>query len=75
MHDAQHGSSKVRARVTEFLPTFGLAYLTDEDWKTWTVTKSTEGPGLQALQLGKHVELTVAHHDRFSLVNAYATLI
>ncbi len=74
MQNAERNSSQVTARVTEVLPTLGLAYLTDEHFKGWTVTKSTSGPGLSALRPAKRVNLTVAHHAHFSLATQHVQL-
>ena len=44
MRNTERNSSHVTARVTEVLPALGLAYLTDEHFKGWTVTKRTQRP-------------------------------
>jgi hypothetical protein len=62
------------ATVTEVLPATGLAYLTDTLGQHWTITKGTAGSGLEALQPGVHVELTVTQHDDFSYVSEYGAL-
>lgn len=71
---AQVREAHVRAVVQEILPAIGLAYLTDERAGSWAVTKSTPGCGLMQLQPGQQVDLTVAHHDDFSVVSAYVPL-
>lgn len=60
------------ATVTDVLPATGLAYLTDDDQRRWTITKSTHGIGLACLQPGSRVDLTIIHHPGFALVSEYA---
>lgn len=68
------GPPSVTATASEVLPRFGLAFLVDDANKTWTITKSTQGPGLDRLQSGQRVELTLNHFPGFSVVRAYAPL-
>ncbi len=67
----QKNRSRVTATAHEVLPNFGLAFLIDDHDTTWTVTKCTEGPGLQALRPGQRVRLTLDHYPDFSLVRTY----
>ena len=55
----------------EILPRFGLAFLVDDQDATWTVTMSTNGPGLDKLRTGQRVHLTLEHDPEFSAVRAY----
>ena len=61
----------VEATAQEVLPRFGLAFLIDDHDMTWTVTRCTEGPGLEVLCSGQRVRLTLDHHPHFSVVRAY----
>ena len=71
MPAAQRTRSLVTATAHEVLPRFGLAFLIDDDDTTWTVTRSTEGPGLHALRTGQRVRLTLDHHPGFTVVRTY----
>jgi hypothetical protein len=62
------------ATVVEVLPVTGLAYLDGDDHRCWAITKSTAGTGLDALQPGKRVELTIVHACRYDVVSAYCAL-
>jgi hypothetical protein len=66
--------STVTATALEVLPSFGIAYLVDDDDVAWAVTKSTEGRGLHSLRQGQRVQLTLSHAPDFSLVSAYQPL-
>ena len=46
-----------RAVVHRVLPLFGLADLVGQDGRLWSVTRSTEGPGLDVLEPGMQLEL------------------
>jgi hypothetical protein len=63
---------KVLATTHEVLPTFGLAFLVDDQGINWTITKNMDGPGLHTLKVGQCVELMLEHHSDFSVVRAYA---
>ena len=65
----QRGQSTVNATTSEVLPTMGLAYLIDENSTTWAITRQDTGVSFDSLKPGKAVRLTVAHYDRFSLVD------
>lgn len=64
----------VTATVEEVLPASGLAFLTDGDDTTWTLTRSMAGVGLAGLRPGQKLDLTIEHHDAFSVVSAYTPL-
>ncbi len=66
--------SHVQAIVDEVLPHSGLAFLTDQDQVSWAVTRSTPGAGLDRLSPGQRVDLTVDHHDDFSVASGYTPL-
>lgn len=68
-------SRQVVAVVEEVLPTLGLAYMVDEAHCRWAVTRSTPGSGLQSLDEGHKVALTISRHDDFELASDYAPLI
>ena len=74
MVNSARKSTHVAATVTEILPAMGLAYLTGDDHRSWAITKSTHGVGLDALKAGRRVELTVVHDPRFSIVSEYTPL-
>lgn len=65
---------RVVATVTDVLPATGLAYLTDSDGRHWTVTKSTAGRGLNSLEPGVQVDLSVTQREGLSYVTHYGTL-
>ena len=65
----QRGQSTVNAMTCEVLPKLGLAYLVDENSRTWAITRQDTGVGFDALQPGTPVRITVAHYGKFSLVN------
>jgi hypothetical protein len=64
----------VTATVQEVLPTSGLAFLTDDEDANWTLTRSMTGVGLAGLRPGQKLDLTLEHHDEFSVVSAYTPL-
>ena len=64
----------VRAVVTEVLPKFGLAYLEDNQGRTWAVTRCTKGAGLDLMALGRTFELTLEQHTAYSVVGSYRQL-
>ena len=66
--------SQVKAVVDEVLPHTGLAYLTDENEVSWAVTRSNPGADLLGLRPGQRVDLTVEHHDGFSVASGYTPL-
>lgn len=74
MQPTRPTASDVTATAEEVLPGFGLAFLVDENHKSWAVTKSTAGPGLSSLRRGQRVKLTLDHHPRFSVVRAYVPI-
>jgi hypothetical protein len=66
---------QVKATVTDVLPAVGMAYLTGDDGRDWTVTKGTRGAGLQALRTGVKVELTIHQHRLFAFVADYTAQV
>jgi hypothetical protein len=64
-------SSRSAATVVEVLPMTGLAYLLGDDCRSWAITKSTSGVGLDALKPGKRVDLTIVHGRKFDIVTTY----
>lgn len=66
--------SQVAAVVTQVLPATGLAYLSGQDGRSWAVTRSTPGAGLDALEPGQRVALTIEHHADFDMVSEYGAL-
>ena len=64
-------ASVVTATVDEVLPLTGLAYLTDDRQRGWTVTKSTPGMGLGTLVPGQKMQLRIERHGHFALVREY----
>lgn len=67
-------SREVVAVVEEVLPTLGLAYMVDDAHCRWAVTRSTPGSGIQSLDEGRRVSLTISRHDDFELASDYAPL-
>ena len=61
----------VRAVVTEVLTKFGLAYLEDDQGRTWAVTRCTKGAGLDSMSLGQAFELKLKQHTAYSVVDSY----
>ncbi len=74
MTDSKLPTRHITAVVQEVWLITGLAYVEDEDRRTWGITRSTPGVGLQNLQPGQRIDLTVVEHDAFDLVGAYAPL-
>ncbi|WP_088280027.1 hypothetical protein [Ideonella sp. A 288] len=64
----------VLATVDQVLPRLGLAYVTDTDACSWGITRSTAGDGLDRLDVGAHVKLTIEDHDGFAVASAWSTL-
>ena len=60
-----------RAVVTEVLPKFGLAYLEDDQGRTWAVTRCAKGTGLDSMAPGQAFELTLEQHTAYSVVDSY----
>jgi hypothetical protein len=71
MGQLEQASSEVLATVTQVLPVVGLANLVADDNRSWAITKSTPGSGLEKLALGSRVVLTVTQHSGFSVASAY----
>lgn len=65
-------TSTITATVEDVMPEVGLAYLVGDDHRDWTVTRSTRGGGLDSLEAGQRVKLTVEQHQRFAVVRDYA---
>lgn len=65
-------TSIVTATVEAVLPGVGLAYLSGDDHRDWTITRSTRGVGLESLKTGQRVKLTVEQRKRFAVVREYA---
>ena len=65
-------TSTVTATVEDVLPGVGLAYLSGDDHRDWTITRSTRGVGLESLKTGQRVKLTVEQRTRFAVVREYA---
>jgi len=66
--------SHVVAVVTQVLPATGLAYLSGHDGRSWAVSRATLGAGLDTLEPGQRVGLTIAHHENFDVVAEYGSL-
>ena len=62
------------AEVDQILPSFGLAFLVGQDGCDWVVTRSTPGPGLQALVEGRRVRLDIEDEAGVLLATRYETL-
>ena len=74
-HERTH-LSVVHATVQQVLPSFGVAYLSDDQAQEWAVTRSTTGDGasLAALAPGQRVQLMVEHYPDFSVVSEWGRL-
>jgi hypothetical protein len=59
----------VTAITSEVLPSMGLAYLVDDDNRTWTITRENGGHSFDTLEPGTACELTLMHYPRFTLVD------
>ncbi len=74
MNFVERTARRIQGTVLEVLPVTGLAYVKDEGSGTWAITKSTRGVGLDALQQGQRVELTIQEYNDCALVSGYAAL-
>jgi hypothetical protein len=74
MATTAHAQTTLIATVVEVLPRFGIGYFIDDEKRTWPVTRSTEGPGLDMLEAGQRATLTLAHHADFTTVSDYSPL-
>ena len=73
--NAKHSAPRqVSATVQLVLPRTGLAFLVDETEGSWAVTKSMRGVGIDALEPGQRLNLTVVHYQDFAVVSEYAEL-
>jgi len=73
--NAKHSAPRqVSATVQLVLPRTGLAFLVDETEGSWAVTKSMRGVGIDALEPGQRLQLTVVHYQDFAVVSEYAEL-
>lgn len=61
----------VQATVSEIWPTTGLAFLAGDDGIEWTVTRSTPGFGLEGLDIGSRVRLTIDSFGAHQFVREY----
>ena len=67
-------AAQVLGTVEQVLPATGLAYVTDDQARSWALTRSTRGTGLDQLRPGQRVALTVASHPDFDVVSDYSPL-
>jgi hypothetical protein len=74
MNEQPSASRQVKGTIEMVLPRTGLVYLMDESEQTWVVTKGTKGVGIDALEPGQHLMLTVAQYPDFAVVSEYAPL-
>ena len=73
--NARHSATRqVSATVKLVLPRTGLAFLVDDTEGSWAVTKSMRGIGIDALESGQRLILTVVHYPDFAVVSEYAEL-
>lgn len=71
----QHANdATVTVTTQEVLPTFGLAFVVDDAKTIWGITRSAEGPGLQMLQRGSRLQVSLERHHGYSLVRSYRLL-
>lgn len=64
----------VSATVEEVLPLLGLAYVLDDEDRSWAVTRSMNDTGVGDLHPGQRLQLRIAHHGDFSLVAEFDRL-
>lgn len=64
--------SPLQAVTCEVLPIRGLAYLTDEENRTWTLTRQAAGSFFDELQPGTSSHLTLEHYSQFTFVGRCA---
>ena len=74
MADLQHVTRHIQATVQEVLPATGLAYVVDDERRTWGITGNAKGAGVASLYPGQRIALTVTDHTQFDLVSGYAPL-
>lgn len=74
MRHALPARSCIAATVDQVMPCLGLAYVVDDAQREWAVTRCTPGSGLDSLERGRRVVLTVEDHDRFCVVSSYGDL-
>ena len=74
MNEKHSASRQVNATVQLVLPRTGLAYLVDETEASWAVTKSMRGVGIETLEPGQRLALTVVQYSDFAVVSEYAEL-
>ncbi len=65
---------QVSATVLSVLPRTGLACVVHEAERSWVVTKSMCGIGIEALEPGQRLSLTVVRYRDFTVVSEYAVL-
>jgi hypothetical protein len=65
---------QVFAVVQDVWPTTGLAYAEDDAHRTWGITRSAHGSGLEHLRPGQRVALSVVSHADFDLVSEYRVI-
>ena len=74
MNKRLSASRQINATVSLVLPRTGLAYVVDEAEGSWAVTKSMRGVGIETLQPGQRLMLTVVRYRDFAVVSEYAQL-
>ncbi len=60
--------STVQAVTCEVLPITGLAYLMDEENRTWTLTRQAAGTYFDKLRPGTTCQLSLEHYLKFPIV-------
>lgn len=58
----------VQAVTCEVLPITGLAYLMDDENRTWPLTRQAAGTYFDQLQPGTSCQLTLEHYLKFTIV-------
>jgi hypothetical protein len=74
MNEKHSASRQVYATVLLVLPRTGLAYVVDEAEGSWAVTKSMRGVGIETLEPGQRLALTIVRYRDFAVVSEYARL-
>ncbi|MEN9891022.1 MAG: hypothetical protein RLY78_1317 [Pseudomonadota bacterium] len=68
--DTDH-TRRLQVTVEEVLPATGLAYVKDENQRSWALTRSTPGTGLEQLQPGQLLSVSVRRLQHAEYICAY----
>ena len=68
MSQALNSRVSVSVTVLEILPKLGLAYLSDDNTRTWAATRSTPGIDFASLHVGDRLHAEVGEFRMHSVV-------